>query len=212
MPFAWTERQFVGGALCLDFANTVYYADDAARRGDRLRDGADIAAWLAAAIRFDAATCYIPLITVPDCSFDTPAVLDMLALRQSIDELFRTAASGMAPPSLAFRPLLYALGNAMSEVAVDIGADGLVPKIAPAAGASPATARAALAHSGLALAQSPVIAQVKSCPNCNWLFVDRSRNASRVWCDMLTCGNRAKARRHQIRKRPNLTIVPDFDG
>jgi CGNR zinc finger len=42
-------------------------------------------------------------------------------------------------------------------------------------------------------------ARIRSCGNplCGWLFVDRSRNASRVWCDMKACGNRMKVGRHR---------------
>ena len=38
-------------------------------------------------------------------------------------------------------------------------------------------------------------------PDCEWLFLDNSRNRSRRWCDMTTCGNRQKARRHYRRGR-----------
>lgn len=31
---------------------------------------------------------------------------------------------------------------------------------------------------------------------CRWLFLDTSRNRTRRWCDMNTCGNREKARRY----------------
>jgi predicted RNA-binding Zn ribbon-like protein len=43
--------------------------------------------------------------------------------------------------------------------------------------------------------------RVKSCgdPTCRWLFLDLSKNHTRRWCDMKTCGNRMKARRHQAR-------------
>ena len=43
--------------------------------------------------------------------------------------------------------------------------------------------------------------QVKGCgdPTCRWLFLDLSKNHTRRWCDMKTCGNRMKARRHQAR-------------
>jgi predicted RNA-binding Zn ribbon-like protein len=34
---------------------------------------------------------------------------------------------------------------------------------------------------------------------CRWLFYDESRSGRRRWCDMATCGNRAKARRHRDR-------------
>jgi predicted RNA-binding Zn ribbon-like protein len=44
--------------------------------------------------------------------------------------------------------------------------------------------------------------RVKDCgdPTCRWLFLDTSKNHTRRWCDMKTCGNRMKARRHQERK------------
>ncbi|WP_420125249.1 CGNR zinc finger domain-containing protein [Longimicrobium sp.] len=37
--------------------------------------------------------------------------------------------------------------------------------------------------------------------NCDWLYLDTSRNRSRRWCDMQSCGNRAKARRHYRRAK-----------
>jgi predicted RNA-binding Zn ribbon-like protein len=36
---------------------------------------------------------------------------------------------------------------------------------------------------------------------CQWLFFDESRPGNRRWCDMATCGNRAKARRHRERQK-----------
>lgn len=36
---------------------------------------------------------------------------------------------------------------------------------------------------------------------CRWVFYDTSRTARRRWCDMATCGNRAKAARHRARAR-----------
>ncbi len=36
---------------------------------------------------------------------------------------------------------------------------------------------------------------------CGVLFLDRTRNHSRRWCSMKTCGNRAKAQRHYLRKQ-----------
>jgi predicted RNA-binding Zn ribbon-like protein len=36
---------------------------------------------------------------------------------------------------------------------------------------------------------------------CGWLFLDQTRNHSRRWCDMATCGNQHKARRHYARVR-----------
>jgi predicted RNA-binding Zn ribbon-like protein len=36
-------------------------------------------------------------------------------------------------------------------------------------------------------------------PNCGWMYVDRSRNGLRRWCQMETCGTREKTRRRYQR-------------
>ncbi len=36
---------------------------------------------------------------------------------------------------------------------------------------------------------------------CGWLFYDTSKNHSRRWCSMESCGNRAKAQRHYHKDR-----------
>jgi predicted RNA-binding Zn ribbon-like protein len=36
---------------------------------------------------------------------------------------------------------------------------------------------------------------------CRWVFNDTSRSGRRRWCEMSTCGNRAKAARHRARKK-----------
>ena len=45
------------------------------------------------------------------------------------------------------------------------------------------------------------LARVRECGSatCEWLFIDKSRNHSRRWCDMNDCGNRAKVRRFRQR-------------
>lgn len=44
--------------------------------------------------------------------------------------------------------------------------------------------------------------RIKICDNdrCRWIFYDASRTSRRRWCDMSTCGNRAKAARHRARR------------
>ena len=36
-------------------------------------------------------------------------------------------------------------------------------------------------------------------PRCRWLFVDRSRQGSRIWCEAAVCGNRMRVGRHRLR-------------
>jgi predicted RNA-binding Zn ribbon-like protein len=45
---------------------------------------------------------------------------------------------------------------------------------------------------------------VRKCTNpaCVYLFLDISKSGRRRWCDMATCGNRAKVARHYARNRP----------
>ena len=45
--------------------------------------------------------------------------------------------------------------------------------------------------------------RVKACHSdtCRWLFYDRSRNRSGIWCSMAGCGSRMKARAYRARRR-----------
>lgn len=53
------------------------------------------------------------------------------------------------------------------------------------------------------LLTSEKLHDVRACAadDCRWLFLDTSKNHSRRWCNMETCGNQAKARRHYSRKK-----------
>ena len=44
--------------------------------------------------------------------------------------------------------------------------------------------------------------RMRACGNrrCGWLFVDRSANGRRRWCDPKACGNRMKVRRYRARR------------
>jgi predicted RNA-binding Zn ribbon-like protein len=46
-------------------------------------------------------------------------------------------------------------------------------------------------------------ARIRRCANdkCLWLFIDGSKGGTRRWCDMTSCGNRAKAHRHYLKTR-----------
>ena len=45
--------------------------------------------------------------------------------------------------------------------------------------------------------------RLRICANdlCRWVFYDESRAGQRRWCDMASCGNRAKAARHRARQK-----------
>jgi predicted RNA-binding Zn ribbon-like protein len=54
-------------------------------------------------------------------------------------------------------------------------------------------------------------ARFRICANdgCRWVFEDASRAGRRRWCDMSTCGNRAKVRRYRTRHRAPVATGPD---
>ena len=38
--------------------------------------------------------------------------------------------------------------------------------------------------------------RIKECKACGWVFIDKSKNNSRTWCNMQTCGSIDKAKRY----------------
>jgi predicted RNA-binding Zn ribbon-like protein len=63
--------------------------------------------------------------------------------------------------------------------------------------------RHVLAASAFDLLQTLPLQRTRECadPRCTWIFIDHSRGGQRRWCNMATCGNQAKSRRHHQRKR-----------
>ena len=59
-----------------------------------------------------------------------------------------------------------------------------------------------VARNAAELLTSDRLGLVKICTaeSCDWLLLDSSRNHSRRWCDMQTCGNRQKVRRFRARQ------------
>jgi len=52
--------------------------------------------------------------------------------------------------------------------------------------------------------ENPGGSRLKDCPTpegCGWFFQDQSKNNSRRWCNMKTCGNTAKVNRFNAKKR-----------
>ncbi|MFN3981880.1 MAG: CGNR zinc finger domain-containing protein, partial [Caldilinea sp.] len=47
------------------------------------------------------------------------------------------------------------------------------------------------------------LARVRMCQHehCGWIFIDRSKNRSRRWCDMTECGNVEKVRRYRRKQK-----------
>ncbi|CDX61511.1 conserved hypothetical protein [Mesorhizobium plurifarium] len=193
MTVSWTPHRFTGGILALDTANTVVLRNDPQKSFDRFDDPAEIARFAEAASGFRAAELGGRRLQAQEPGDIKPTVISM---REATDRLFRQAVSKGAIATELLPEFLTACADGLAGSAAEIGAPGR-PFGDPA---TPIAFEAALAVSALSLLQGETVARLRICPNCSWLFVDRSRNASRLWCDMAVCGNRQKANRYYRRR------------
>lgn len=196
MAVSWTQHRFSGGVLALDTTNTVVLRGDMARSFDRFDDPEEIARFAMAASGFRADELKGRALVAPDPQAIAGKVI---AIREATDRLFRrTVTAG-------------ALATADMPEFLNACADGLAGSRESLSAAAPFGSRleplafeAALAVSALSLLSAGTMSRLRICPNCSWLFVDRSRNGSRLWCDMAVCGNRQKARRHYGRRKEEV--------
>lgn len=128
---------------------------------------------------------------------DDDAQARVLALRESLRALLRANNGGEAGERE-----LGALREAVerSRYRPTLGADGRLTL-------SPARADLSGFEARLLLAIERIQAQgawprLKACTDedCQWAFLDTTRNRSRTWCSMEECGNREKTRRYRARR------------
>jgi predicted RNA-binding Zn ribbon-like protein len=122
-------------------------------------------------------------------------------LREAIFQVFVARARGALPPAGALRTLNKEQPTALARLRLvaDGGGyrtewedeDALDRMLWP------------VVRSAAELLTSDDLDRVRECAadNCAWLFLDRSKNRSRRWCDMAVCGNRSKVRRFRQRSR-----------
>src|SRR5215203_3121399 len=202
------ERRFElrGGVVCLDFVNTVGW-----RFTDRpieyLRSYEDLLDWgrqagLLAPEETEGLTRQATLD--PEGSQET--LSRALALREAIHRLISRAVAGEAKDESDLSALNRELSIALSRLRV-IPAGGAYgwgwDRSQDDGGSLLDSPLWPVAQSAAELLTSPKLARVKVCAGegCGWVFLDESRNASRVWCDSRDCGNRERVRRHLARKR-----------
>jgi predicted RNA-binding Zn ribbon-like protein len=185
--------QLVGGSPCLDFINT----EGAVRNGppERIESYLTLLSWsVLAGVLTEEEAGQGMAITKAKPVLATSVLKRSIELREALYGIFSATVRG-EPASAADRAIFDA------ELAVARSHQRLVPIDDGwgwefvGAGADAMLWR--LAADASDLLTSSDINRVRECSGdtCSWLFVDRSRNRSRRWCDMADCGNRAKARR-----------------
>jgi predicted RNA-binding Zn ribbon-like protein len=135
-------------------------------------------------------------------SADAARILDRArGVRAAFRELFDAAAESRAPASSA---LQIVNGLLTSREVPALEADGGTIRLSHRHVADPIDeAFARLADPIVETIAEQRTDRFRVCANdhCRYVFFDESRAGRRRWCDMSSCGNRAKAARHRARAR-----------
>jgi predicted RNA-binding Zn ribbon-like protein len=190
--------ELVGGALCLDFANTVNSRVDPEH--DYLVNYSDMIGWAnkLKIISLAQSNQLRKRVTQHRGEAES-AFLAARTLRDLLYRIFSNAAKGSEPNKKDMENFVPLYGESISRSQLiktgthftttwkmDETLDTMLWPIIYSAGE---------------LLQSDDLAHVKECPGCGWLFLDTSKNQSRRWCSMNTCGARDKMRRYYKRKQ-----------
>lgn len=189
-----------GDGLCLDFVNTRYWRGTTAPT-DELTGFQPLLRWLEAKGGFDATV----LAMAAAWSAAEPAkaerlLAETIVLREAIHRLFAATASGEPLPAADFACVNTALAKAPARSKLAPGDGGW--ETAWMEVSAPALLAPVL-WSAADLLLSRDRRRIRQCSNekCRFLFIDESKNGTRRWCDMSSCGNRAKAHRHLMKKK-----------
>jgi predicted RNA-binding Zn ribbon-like protein len=195
--------EWVGGTPVLDFTNTVTWAP-AGLENERLSEYADLVGWAREAglvTRKEAGRLEGLAAESPGAGRD--AIKRARRLREVLHEVLLAEASGRAPSEQAARRFDAALAQASARLTLRPGESGWSWAWRPRKGDDLAELLHPIAWAAAQLLTSDDRRFLKHCAadDCGWLFLDRSRNRARRWCDMKVCGNNAKARRFYHRHR-----------
>jgi len=193
---------FESGDLSLDFANTADWSASP-EPVEGLNRYEDLLAWGLQAGVLDGPQAQVLLArarTRPQQARAT--VQQAVRLREAIFRIFSQAAGEEPALPDDLGVLNQALQQALPHLRV--GPDGEAFAYRWEAG-SPELDRVLwpVARAAAELLTSERLERVGRCADdrgCGYLFYDTSRNHSRRWCSMESCGNRAKAMRHYERR------------
>ncbi len=199
-----SEYQFdlTGGQPALNLANTVSRRDDPERRKDHLETYLDLISFARQSQIVSAKEAQ----AFREHALHRPSEAQRsfraaIVLRETLYRVFSAIAQSKqpAPPDLNMIGA-FAL-EALRHRALARVNGGYGWKWRSDAGSRLDRILWPIAQSAVELLTSEQLKIVRFCeaPDCEWLFLDHSRNRSRRWCDMTTCGNREKARRHYRR-------------
>lgn len=191
--FAWERWGRFGGAVCLDFVNTVE-DEDKGRARSGLPDWATAVRWAAWA---ELTTAAESAALSADADGDR-AFAALHTFKESAWRLLSATAAGDPPAAADLSAVARALAEARGAAQLTRTPEGYAWRAAPAdLGAEALQVRLALDLDALLI--SPELSRLRECARCTGLYLDRGRGAGRRWCRMATCGNRAKVARFRAK-------------
>jgi predicted RNA-binding Zn ribbon-like protein len=178
-----------GGALSVDFANSVDWTEDEAEIAET-----------DALIADDALDRWGARLGVAGAPGGRQELGRARELRVHLHHLFSALAREQDAPPAALSALQAVYAEAVAAAALE-------PREAGGYGLGwgrdePRRVRFAVAADAIALLADPArVARLHRCPgrDCGWIFLDAS--GRRRWCSMATCGSRAKMRRMYERRK-----------
>lgn len=200
-PYAETFR-CPGGALCLDFCNSGQNARGSSGT-EWIAGFADLIDWLEAAGAITAAHAG-GLRRAAAASPRAAAQVWGRAIKLR-ETLFRVLNAKAERGAIAREDLSYIEAEharAAPFARLSRAGEGYRWSLDPSAAALDA-AMQPLVESAVSLLTSAKIERLRRCGNstCYWLFIDETKNHSRRWCEMASCGNVVKVRRHREKAR-----------
>ena len=188
--------------LCLAYANTRFWRGREAST-ETLHDLAGLVDWLARSTSAGAEDLRI----VAEWSRAHPRkaaglFAGAIALREAMFRLFAALAADKPVREPDFAALKEAIAQAPARRRLARSGRGFAWRMDTPRPSAPRLLAPVL-WSAADLLIEGAHGGIRQCANdeCLWLFVDASKNATRRWCDMASCGNRAKARRHYLKTK-----------
>jgi predicted RNA-binding Zn ribbon-like protein len=200
----------LGGALCLNFCNTTS-GRGTSQVQEHLRSFTNLLAWARHAGAIDHATADWFEKNPPLAAEADRVLRCALGLRSALQAIFSSVMAGARAPEAALAELNGALADAMSATRVEQSARGFSWGW-QARSASPESLLWPVARSAAELLTTGDLARIRVCPGCfcGWMFLDKTRNGRRRWCEMEICGSRNKMRRYHQRRRDIQRVDAPF--
>jgi len=197
-----TPFEFTSSHLALDFANTADYRAGECMK-DRLTDYPRLLEWGIGSATINQETGDRLLRLSRESPGTAQATLRRaLHLREAIFQLFSAVANRRGVPGSSLAVLNAAARQASEHSQLEHANRRFLWRWV-----EPESSLDAMlwpvSRAAVDLLASEEVAFVRHCAseNCDWLFLDTSKNHRRRWCDMKVCGNRDKARRYYRRQK-----------